>query len=239
MDWAYAACRIVDYRSGRELAPSTFYLDGRPRPFLALRCITDGSLRIIDDPRATECMIRHGLLSGLQNSVIRQRVFDGRRFEAARRNGEDQMIVIRALADGRRFGYLDNVHVVYHTHDQNSSAPDASADLDKQLAVHTAMASGFEELLDRVSLTASQTRAVRQRLVRTYFWVIGYALLWQHGRRAEALAMFRRGLACWPWSLRCWKTSWLARLRVSRPFRSGDDTPDQVVATSASATATR
>ena len=65
-----------------------------------------------------------------------------------------------------------------------------------------------------MKLTPAQVRAVRRRLADCYFWVLGYALLWQHGRRRDALAMFRRGLAQTPRDLRLWKTYLLALART-------------------------
>src|SRR5207237_839988 len=56
IDWVYGACRIVDHATGRVLAPSTFYLEGTPRPFLNLRTRSAGRLRIIEDNGATRCM---------------------------------------------------------------------------------------------------------------------------------------------------------------------------------------
>jgi glycosyltransferase involved in cell wall biosynthesis len=219
VDWVYGACRIVDFASGRVQATSTFYTDGKPRPFLNLRARSAGPLQIIEDPKVIVCALLSGLYCGLQNSVIRRRLFEGQRFQAAYRNeAEDQVVVIRALAAGRRFGYLDNVHVVYNQHEQNSSATGSDRSLDKHLAIFRALVRGFEELRDEVSLSAAEERALRLRLSRVYFWNLGYNLLWQHGRTGEALQMFRRGLWAWPWSPRCWKT-YLGAVVKSRSMR--------------------
>ena len=72
---------------------------------------------------------------------------------------------------------------------------------------------GYEELAAEVPLVPAQRRALRRRLSQTYFWVLGYTLLWQHGRRDEALAMYRRALRLWPWDWRCWKTYLAASTR--------------------------
>jgi glycosyltransferase involved in cell wall biosynthesis len=207
VDWAYGACRVVDFRSGRTLHPSTFCDEsGRPRPFRRLRARTAGSLRIIDDPRAVRFAIAGGLQNGLQNSVIRRRVFDGRRFVDHYRNeAEDQLFAIRAVAAGHRVAYYDDVHVVYHVHGGNSSAAAVGAPLERQLWIYRALVRGFEELRGEVRLSRAETRVLDRRLAREYFWHLGYALLWQHGRRDEALAMFRRGLRLDPWDLRYWK----------------------------------
>jgi glycosyltransferase involved in cell wall biosynthesis len=220
VDWVYGACQVVDLATGRELAPSTFYTDGKPRCFLKLRARSSGPLRVIDDPNVMRGMLSHGLYCGLQNSVIRRRTFDGQRFRTAYRNeAEDLLIVIRALAAGRRFGYLDNVHVVYHVHEANSSAPGAGGTLEKRLAIHRAMLRGFEDVRNQVSLSRAEHRALDRNLSRIYFWQLGYTLLWQHGYRQEALSTFRQAMRLWPWDPWFWKTYLLAWVRAKASRR--------------------
>jgi glycosyltransferase involved in cell wall biosynthesis len=214
--WVYGACRMVDFATGAVLAPNTFYVDGRPRPFLRLRTRASGRLRIIDDPGATRAMILHGLYCGLQNSVIRRRAFAGRPFLVRpRHEAEDQIAVVRALADGFRLAYFDAVHVVYHVHAGNSSAAGPGGSLEKRVRVLEELVRGYEGLRAEVRLTAAEAHALDRRLSREYFWSLGYALLWCNGRRPEALAMFRRGLGLRPWSPAYWKTYLLALARVA------------------------
>ena len=139
VDWVYGATRMVDFASGAVLHPSSFYVHGRPRPFLRLRARTSGRLRIIEDDRAIQYMFLHGLYSGLQCSVIRRDVFAGYRFEARSRNeAEDQLIVVEALAAGRRFAYFDCVHVIYYIHAQNSSLAGTASSVDKHVRLFRA-----------------------------------------------------------------------------------------------------
>ncbi len=207
VDWVYGACRMVDLPSQRELSPNTFYDAGQPRPFLKLHARPSGNLRILDDERTLATAIVEGLYCGLQNSLIRHSFFEGRRFVSSYRNeAEDQLIVIRALAAGCRFAYVDKVHVIYHVHDSNSSASAVGASLEKKLRIYEALIRGFEELRAEVPMAPASTRALKRRLSCEYFWKLGYAVLWQNGRRAEALKMFRCGLRLWPWDWRYWKT---------------------------------
>jgi len=123
LDWVYAACRMVDHATGREINASTFRINGKPNAFLSLRTRRDGDLRIIDDPGVARCSLRHGLYSGLQNSVIRRRVFNAHRLiDNTRNESEDQVFHAIAVASGHRFGYYDDVHVVYRVHHDNSSS---------------------------------------------------------------------------------------------------------------------
>lgn len=216
VDWVFGACRIIDQPTGRELAAHTFYVGGTPRPFLTLRQTTVGDLHIIDDPHAVSCALLHGFYCGLQNSVIRRRLFDDLRFDTSHRNeAEDRLIVIRALVHGYVFAYLNEVLVTYRVHDANSSAAGAGQSLETRKRVLRAVLDGYEDLPRQVPLNAGQRRALNRRLGQEYFWHLGYSVLWQNGQQQEAIEVFRRGLIRWPWNLRCWKTYLLAQMRYS------------------------
>jgi glycosyltransferase involved in cell wall biosynthesis len=215
VDWVYDACRMVNTLTDVEIAPSTFYENGRARPFMRLRADQRGDLHVITDPEIVRCAIVKGLYCGLQNSVIRRRIFESRLFAVDFHNeAEDQLFAIRAALAGYRFGYLDAVQVIYRVHDANSSASGLNMDIQQRLTISLELARGYEELLASDLVNGADRRAVRKRLNREYFWHAGYALLWQHGRRREALEMFARGLQRWPWSAACWKTYLLARARI-------------------------
>ncbi|MCC7009108.1 MAG: glycosyltransferase family 2 protein [Acidobacteria bacterium] len=215
VDWVYAACRIVHYGTGALMSRDTFRIGDQPRPFLSLRHDRRGPLRVIDDERVVACAIRSGLYCGLQNSVLRRRVFDDGPFQAAYRNeAEDQLFAIRALKRGHRLGYLDAVHVQYHVHEANSSGSATGQSAARKLAVYEPVVRGFQDLVQEFDWTPSERRELAQRLAREQFWHLGYAVLWSAGRRREALAAYRAGLRAWPWSIRCWKTYFVALVRT-------------------------
>ena len=220
LDWVFAACVQVDHASGKTIDPNTFYLGGQPRPFLSLDTEIDGDLRIITDPDVLECQILHGLYCGLQNSVMKREVFDGRRFNERSRVVDDELFVIRALAEGARFGYYMEPHVVYHVHGDNSSASATGVSLAKHIDIYNELTTGIEDLLGTLTLAPRDRRALRQRLAREYFWHLGYVGYWKAGRRREAIEMYRRGLAAWPWQASAWKTYVLARVRTA--FQSAE-----------------
>lgn len=214
IDWVYGACQVVVQATAKVLSESTFYVDRRPRPFMRLKHRMEGRLQIIDDVDATRCMITYGLYNGLQNSVIRRSVFDVVRFEGESRNeAEDQLIVIRYLAGGRQVGFFDNVHVIYHIHEANSSAAAQHGDIEKRLRIQRVLLERFERLAAEIPLSNRELCALRHRLAREHFWLLGYSLLWESGRRHEALQSFRRGIRYAPWNLRFWKTLLWCQIR--------------------------
>jgi glycosyltransferase involved in cell wall biosynthesis len=217
--WAYAACRSVDQSSGRELASSTFYDNGRPRSFLALHATRDSDgFRVIDDTGVVACQIEHGLYAGLQNSLIRRSVFERERFSPDYRVVEDVLFLIRRLAEGMRIGYYDDVQVTYRVHDDNSSASVSGAGSGRLLPVYEEQVMGLESLQRSTTLNPRDARALRRRLAHVAFWHLGYAGHWQRGEGPAASRAFRRALREWPWSPSMWKT-WLA-MEVRRAIGS-------------------
>ena len=215
VDWVYSASEIVDLESGRMLDENCFYQGGRPRPFMALKHEARGPLRVIKDAGAIECQITHGLYCGMQNSVLRRRVFDRLRFAWEMRNeAEDQLFAIRALSAGFTLAYVDRVHVRYHVHAGNSSGAAKDASLAKLKRVYEPLIAGYEHLAREISLTPRERRALKRRLAHELFWHLGYAGYWQAGERSDAVKTYRRAISFWPWSFAQWKTYALARLRL-------------------------
>jgi glycosyltransferase involved in cell wall biosynthesis len=206
VDWVFGACRMVEMDSDRELAPTTFYVNGRPRPFLSLRTLADGELRVIDDQRATSMQIEHGLYCGLQNSVVRRSVFEHRRFWSDYLVVEDEMFTIRLLAAGGRFAYFDNPHVLYRVHADNSSGSATGQDTTRQRRIFSEMVRGLERVGREAALSSSERRALARRLAKERFWGLGYSAYWQAGETAMARACYRQALMDWPWSPAMWKT---------------------------------
>jgi glycosyltransferase involved in cell wall biosynthesis len=213
--WSYGACRVEELQTGRVLVESTFGLE-QAQPFAGLRTAARGPVRVIDDPRMTVVAIETGLYCGLQASVLRREVFDAEPFRRPHplRVGEEVPMVLFAAKAGWRFGYLSAVHTVYRVHSQNLSAPAATGDeTAKQLRVLREQAASAELVLRELPLTSAERQAIRRYLSRQYFWRIGYSVLLQNGRHAEAFQEFRRALRLRPWHLPFWKAYAAARVK--------------------------
>lgn len=219
IDWAFGAVRRIDHATGAILDDNSFYPAGQPRPFLRLRTRDDGDLKIIDDPDTLTCQLEHGLYCGLQNSVIRRRVFDHLSFREECRVVEDEMFFIRSLARGARVGYFLEPHVLYNVHDGNSSAAAQGQTAAQSLAIAQELVDALERLPAEVALTGAQERVLRKRLGQLYFWHLGYNSLWPLGRRGDAFACFRKAIRLEPWNLGYWKAYLAAVVRavVSQP----------------------
>jgi len=215
IDWLYAACELVDLETQRVIRPNSFYTpSGGPRPFMRLAHETRGRIRVIATRAAIRGQIQHGLFCGLQNSVFRRRVFDRLRFATDLRNeAEDQLFAIRAAAAGFRLAYIDDVHVRYQVHAENSSGSARDVSLERFRRVFEPLVQGYTRLATEVVLTPAERRALRRRVGRELFWSLGYAGFWASGERRQALEVFARALHTWPWDPMQWKTYVLAHAR--------------------------
>jgi glycosyltransferase involved in cell wall biosynthesis len=213
VDWVYAACRCID-PNGAVVQQTTFELPTGPRPFRRLNARAVGPLQIIDDSEVVACQLTHGLYAGLQNSVIRREVFVPHRFYEDSRVVDDVMFLVRALVRGVRIGYLNDVHVIYRIHDDNSSGSSTGSNRASLARIRTESIVGLERLDRDLPLTSGQRGALRQTLGRHYFWDLGYVCYWEGGERAKAFEAFKHGLKLNPTDVRMWKTYVLSRLRA-------------------------
>lgn len=216
VSWVFGATQIVDYATGQVLVPTTFHLDGQLWPFMRLRTRASGDLRIVEDCRVLRYMILYEFYSGLQVSMLRRELFEGRRFEAGNHNSssaEDQLFCLRSLLCGKKIAYYDNIHMIYRIHESHASAAGSASNLERRELSLRLMIEGYERILHECNWKMAERRALYRRLQRDSFWQLGYATLWESGRRFEALQKFRKGLYYWPWDWRCWKTYASALLR--------------------------
>lgn len=214
VDWIYAACRCID-PSGNVVQPTTFQIGDTVRPFLSLATRGVGDVWVINDPRALERFFSHGFYCGLQNSVIRQRVFSGHEFWEDYRVVEDVLFVARALARGMRFAYLTDVHVIYRIHDANSSASAAGASAASLLPIYQEQVRGLERIRKEVALNRRERNTLRRALARHYFWHVGYVCNWEAGNRKAALSAYSTALKLDPFDLWKWKTYLAAVLKTA------------------------
>jgi glycosyltransferase involved in cell wall biosynthesis len=206
VDWVFAACRMVD-PSGNVVERSTFLdANDQPRPFLSLRADKQDGLHIIRDPHAIECMLTSGIYCGLQNSVIRSKVFEHDTFWEDYRVVEDSLYLVRALARGVCLAYLTDVHVIYRMHDSNSSGSAVGANRAQLRRISEEKVRGLERLKKEVRLRDRQLEALNRNLAREYFWHLGYSSCWLAGETAAGLEAMREALRLTPFDTKMLKT---------------------------------
>ena len=214
LDWVFAACQSVDHATGQIIAPSTFYIGDRPRPFLHLPSQVDGDVHILEGPEVLRCQLNSGLYAGLQNSVIRRRVFETARFWEDYRVVEDVLFLVRALHRGLSIGFIDDVQVVYRVHDDNSSGSAAGAGSVRLLPIFQEEVRGLERVRAEVPLPPEALTDLERALAHKYFWRLGYLGYWQGGQREAAFRAFVKGIRLSPFDWRMWKTYAVCHLKA-------------------------
>ncbi len=137
-------------------------------------------LRVIDDARAIECHVMHGIFCGLQNSVIRARVFDA--------NASGRTIASSRTRSSSCVRSRPGSPCVSHGRARDLS--DARAELVRLRGRRQPAAAsrhfrgegsrpGTTETETR--LTPREQRAMNHNLAREYLWRLGYACCWEVG----------------------------------------------------------
>ncbi len=220
VNWVFGAGRHLNMITGQIILEDSFRPKGVARPFLSLACKTQGRLKVIIDEKAIMRTIMDNQFGGLQASMFRREVFDRCRFPDAR-IGEDYALAVRYLATGQRQGYLDNVHVLYRIHDeQTSTAAGDRIALEKRIARQQAYAAVIGEMLKLPELKPEHRRKLRERYADEIFWKLGYHLQWCHGYTAQAMKSMRRAVLASAGNVRLWRSYsrfWFLRLTGQAP----------------------
>jgi Glycosyl transferase family 2 len=209
--WVFAATQVMSLPDGIVQARSSFYDGDKPLPLLTMKSQRRGALAVLDDLLAVEIALDRAVGVPLQTSVFRAEVFQQISIPEYR-IGEDQVFLVWALKRGLRVGYLDEVHAIYHRHPGNTCFGSKKT-LDARLELMTEFVRAFEELDSKVELSPSETKTLKRRLSREYFWHAGYPFV-EAGRYHQALPMLRKGLVLAPGNLQLWKTyvaTWVRR----------------------------
>jgi glycosyltransferase involved in cell wall biosynthesis len=211
VDWMFCAGRRIEYQTKKVLIEHTFYKNSHRPRFLDLRTRRVGRLHIIDDPNLLQCALRGASFGGLQSSMVRRPVFARLRFQPVA-FFEDRLALIRAVVMGVRIGYLDDVHVVVYSHDNNISFA-SDKQQESRIASMSTYLKALREMERELSLSSRELRAFRAKQGEEAFWNLGY-FLYQRGRCKDGLQWMRYGLSCCPGNLSYWKTYLAGQIKV-------------------------
>lgn len=203
VDWVYASFRRVALPEGRIIEADEFRRGGVDAPFLELKADFIGDLAILSDRRTLECMIVHGLGVSLRTSVVRRAVFDKVNFPEFR-IGEDQILWVRAISSGFRFGYIQNIHATAYVHATNTSNAANQSSTERTVFVLKELKAALESLRD-LPLTRREMNCLNRRIADLNFWGIGYAYA-DSGRFADAIDFMREGIQLRPMKISFLKT---------------------------------
>lgn len=193
-DWVYFACRRVNKATQATLLESTFYSGVHPNKLFSAARERKPSVYHLDNDKASILQLQDGIDSGLQNSVVRRRVFEHVSIPPFR-IGEDRLLILMVLKQNFGMFFRDKVTVVYNVHDGNTSDT-ASGDerFERRIVSMERLLSSYEGTSDYVRLNPAEQEALNQRLADDYFWKLGYSLYWASGDKKRARACYLKAL---------------------------------------------
>ena len=212
IDWIYSSFRRVRALSEETIDVDVFREGGRSAEFLSLKASKRGELHVIEDANAMRCAIVHGMGIGLRTSVVRRSVFQEVEFPPFR-IGEDQVLYLRLLANGVKFGYLTSVQATAYVHDSNISEVAGFKSIDRYVRTLSELIRALESMRD-LDLSSGERRDLEHRIANECFWNLGYNCL-RSGRNRDAFKFLSKGLRLHPGNLHFWKTYVLALLKIA------------------------
>jgi len=193
-DWVYFSCRRVDKATQATLLESTFYDGARPNQLFSIARERKASVYQLDNNKAAILQLQDGIDSGLQNSLIRKRVFEHVSIPPFR-VGEDRLLILMVLKQNFGMFFKDKVTVLYNVHDGNTSDT-ASGDerFERRIVAMERLLSCYEGTSDYVCLNPSEQANLNRRLADDYFWKLGYSLYWAAGNKKRARECYLKAL---------------------------------------------
>lgn len=223
LDWIFCPCRRVDHISGTTLLESTLIDEetNQPLHFLSLPVKKQESARVFKDNRALALtQLKQPIHAGFQNSVIRANLSQNIQIPKYR-IGEDRYFLLAAILKDYGIGYIEEVGVIYHVHDQNLSDTNRNnKDVDKLVAVQQELCRSYSDIKHLTEDREILAEADRQSS-NIKFWLIAYNYYWQSGQIGKALSTMAGVVFDHPTNPRYLKTLLVSILRAPIKTFSG------------------
>jgi len=230
LDWGYGMCWRATFDQAPDLDAAQRFVRDHTNPirdhfaFQKLPHRRSGDWVLIEPgPQVTLLALKHGHFGAMQASMFRPRIFEHARFGDFR-VGEDMYFAVQAAAAGCRQGFLEDVHVVYREHDEQTSASGSAKRLDHRVKTQHEFNHAVQSLL-AMNWEPRERRLLNRRLADEWFWTLGYALLWQSGLAGEGLRWMTRGLRADPTDRSKWRATLgcVARTLLGRSPKADQD----------------
>jgi glycosyltransferase involved in cell wall biosynthesis len=206
IDWIYFACRRIHLNDNFLLCLSTFYTQDKQN--ILFDCVKEkrDDVFLLDNQLSSIAQIKTGIDSGLQNSVIRHKVFK-KHLLPNFRIGEDRLFILQVLKSNFTLAFVNKVTVTYFVHEQNTSDTNVnSVDIEKRVYAMKLLLESYEKSFDLVELTKPEKKYLNHKLSEDYFWKLGYALYAQNKQYKHALKAMIKGISYNPYRLKYYKS---------------------------------
>jgi len=216
LDWIFCPCRRVDHSSGKTLLESTFFNEetNAPLHFLSMPVKRLGDAFIFPHNHTLAMtQLKQPIHAGFQNSVIRAKISRNVAIPEYR-IGEDRYFLLAAILKGYGIGYIQDVGVIYHVHDDNLSDTNRdNKDVNKLVAVQQELCRSYSDI--RKLTTDKEILAeAAQQSAKIKFWLIAYNYYWRSGEIGKALSTMIGVVLAHPGEFRYVKTLLASLLRA-------------------------
>ncbi|MFT2090399.1 glycosyltransferase family 2 protein [Paraglaciecola sp. 2405UD69-4] len=212
VDWIFGSLRRINHDTRETVEESNFVTKGGNRhPFLLLDTDTrEDGLAVITDKRIGEVAILSRVPGSTQSAIMRKKIYSSLRFDPSYRTAYDQFFAVKVVLAGFTFGFVEDVHQIYHIHDAHvSTVAGGNADkMEKSARTHIR---GYSSLLP-CTHTKQEADKVNKRLAQEWAWSLSTALRDKKQHKAEFKAMCN-AIKLFPSEPLYWKTALAALTR--------------------------
>ncbi|MDP5032262.1 glycosyltransferase family 2 protein [Paraglaciecola sp.] len=212
VDWIFGRLHRIDHETRETVEESNFVTkEGVPHPFLLLNSENrEGGLNVINDKRIGEVAVLNRVPGSTQSAIMRKKIYSSLRFDPSYRTAYDQFFAVRVVLAGFKFGFVNEIHQIYHIHDAHISMV-AGGDADKKEKSARTHIRGYASLLPHTH-SDSERKAVNKRLSQEWAWSLSTALREKKLHKEEFKAMCN-AIKLYPNDPLYWKTAFAALAR--------------------------
>ncbi|WP_061486241.1 MULTISPECIES: glycosyltransferase [Gammaproteobacteria] len=211
IDWLFGELKRIDHNTGVTIEESNLVRkDGSLHPFIKLNSeLRDNGVNKLTSSHIGVVAIAHRVPGSTQSALIRSSLFSSMRFDPSFRTAYDQFFAVKCVLKGFQFGFVREIHQIYHVHNTNISLVNGG-DADKRLKSSMTHIKGYRTLLPFCN--EQESEEVRKKLAFQYAWVKAVAEM-EKGNYGEAFRSNLKAIS-YDWkNLQYWKTMLLTPLK--------------------------
>ena len=209
LDVVFGAMQKINYEDQIPINKTNFNED-----FLNLSIDYDEKLNLnkITDSNVAAFAMQSYFPCTFPGSVFKSEVFDANKippFNVA----EDLVFIIRLLAQGFKFAYYNNIHLLYQVHNQNTSIPAPENIKIQKLIRHWEQHfDAFLSLQKENVLTPELMKLLKKSVAKKMFWEFSYNMILENDPE-NAFRFFRKAIGLDPLNLSFRKTYLMSKLK--------------------------
>lgn len=204
IDWLFGELQRIDHETRQVVEKCNLVReDGTLHPFIELKSEPrkNGVYKISSHDIGITA-ITHRVPGSTQSALIKKSLFKSMRFDPSYRTAYDQFFAVKCVLKGFQFGFVREIHQIYHVHNNNISLVNGG-DSEKRYKSAVTHIRGFESLIPYCDKT--QKKEVYKKIAFQYAWVKATAEL-EMKMFKEAISSDVEAIKYHPRNISYWKT---------------------------------